>query len=47
MPKRGYDVDGENHFVMLTLPEDRPQPVTQIHIVQNWFTELNEKVPVE
>jgi len=31
---------------MLTLAEVQPQPVTQVHVALNWFTELNEKVPV-
>ncbi len=26
--------------------EIEPQPVTGIHVVLNWFEELNERVPV-
>ena len=46
LPIRSYDVDEKGHFLMVTKAEERPQPVTQIHVVLNWFTELNEKVPV-
>lgn len=45
-PIRSYDEGGDRHFVMITTPEERPQPVTQIQVVLNFFTELNEKVSV-
>ena len=47
IPIRSYDVDDEGHFVMVTQAEERPQPVTQIHVVLNWFTDLNKLVPVD
>ena len=47
VPIRNYDVDPEGHFVMVTHAEEQPQPVTQIHVVLNWFTELNKLVPVD
>ena len=40
----GYDVapDGES-FVMIE--QSRDQPLTEIHIVQNWLQELKRLVP--
>ena len=46
VPNRSYDVDVNGHFVMVGIPEDQRQRVTEIHVVLNWFKELNEKVPV-
>ena len=45
-PLRAYDLspDGQRFVMAATQPE--PQPVTRIHVVLNWFEELNERVPV-
>ena len=47
IPVRSYDLapDGQR-FVMYRLGQADPQPVTGIHVVQNWFTELERLVPV-
>jgi eukaryotic-like serine/threonine-protein kinase len=47
-PVRCYDVapDGQHFFVVQT-PTPPPAPVvTHINLIQNWFEELNAKVPV-
>ena len=44
---RNYDVDAEGRFVMVTQPVERPQRVTQMHIVLNWFEELRRLAPAE
>ena len=39
-----FDVAPDGRFLLL---KERPQPPpTQIHVVTNWFEELNERVPV-
>jgi serine/threonine protein kinase/Tol biopolymer transport system component len=45
-PIRSIDIspDGDR-FVMTEPVLVEPQPVTEIRVVQNWFTELNEKCP--
>jgi Tol biopolymer transport system component len=45
-PQRSYDVslDGKG-FLMVKLEERKPQPVTEMILVQNWFEELNRLVP--
>jgi len=46
IPIRSFDIspDGDR-FVMIKPVLAEPQPVTEIRVVQNWFTELNEKCP--
>ena len=46
-PVRSYDLapDGQQ-FVMRITGQSDQQPVTSIHIVQNWTQELLERVPV-
>ena len=46
-PIRGLDLSPDGtRFVMLTRVVREPEPVTRINIVQNWFEELKERVPV-
>jgi hypothetical protein len=44
-PVRCYDIspDGKR-FILIRRGEQEPQPVTEIDIVVNWFSELNERV---
>jgi hypothetical protein len=43
---RDWDVslDG-NRFLMVKLGERRPEPVTELILVQNWFQELKRLCP--
>lgn len=45
-PVRGYDLtpDGRR-FVSVSPVSLDPEPVTSLHIVQNWFEELKRLVP--
>lgn len=45
-PIRGYDLsrDGQR-FLMVKKEQRKPQPVTEMILVQNWFEELKEKLP--
>jgi serine/threonine-protein kinase len=45
-PIRGWDIspDGER-FLMVKLEERKPQPVTEMVLVQNWFEELRRLAP--
>jgi serine/threonine protein kinase len=45
-PIRGYDLslDGQR-FLMVKLEQRKPQPVTEMILVQNWFEELKRVVP--
>jgi len=45
-PTRGWDLwpDGKS-FLMVKLDERKPQPVTEMILVQNWFEELKRLVP--
>ena len=45
-PIRGWDIspDGQR-FLMVKLEERKPQPVTEMILVQNWFEELKRLVP--
>jgi hypothetical protein len=48
IPIRGYEVapDGRR-FLMIQEKEEAPEaPITQIILVQNWFEELKQKVPM-
>ena len=46
-PGRCYDVsaDGERFYVRLSRPAPPRPPVTHINLIQNWFEELQAKVP--
>ena len=44
-PERSYDVTPEGTFVMILDRPLEPQPVTQMHVILNWFEELKERVP--
>jgi hypothetical protein len=47
-PIRGWDVSPDGQHFLLLHPEDvKDEPVTQIHVVLNWFTELQQRVPVK
>ena len=45
-PIRGWDIslDGKR-FLMVKLEEQKPQPVTEMILVQNWFEELKRLAP--
>jgi hypothetical protein len=45
-PIRSYDItrDGK-YFITTKSDEITPIPVTEIHIIHNWFEELNRLVP--
>ena len=47
-PIRGWDIslDGQR-FLMVTGDERKPQPVTEMILVQNWLEELKRLVPVK
>ena len=47
LPVRDWDVslDGQ-HFLMTKLSSPKPQPVTELIVVQNWFEELKRLVPI-
>ena len=47
VPVNCYTVapDGQRFFTTQPVKTDPPPPVTQIHLVQNWLTELEAKVP--
>jgi Tol biopolymer transport system component len=46
-PIRSYDLsqDGQR-FLMVKLEQRKPTPVTEMILVQNWFEELKQRVPV-
>jgi eukaryotic-like serine/threonine-protein kinase len=46
IPVRGYDIapDGRRFVAVAGTPRE-PEPVTSVHIVQNWFEELERLVP--
>ena len=46
IPIRGWDIslDG-SRFLMVKVEERKPQPVTEMILVQNWFEELQRLVP--
>jgi len=45
-PIRGWDIspDGQR-FLMVKMEERKPQPVTEMILVHNWFEELKRLVP--
>ena len=45
-PSRGWDLslDGQR-FLMVKQGDRKPQPVTELILVQNWFEELKRLVP--
>ena len=42
-----YDVSRDGRFLMLKPSEQQGQAATQINVVLNWFTELQQRVPVK
>ncbi len=46
-PSRGYDVapDGQRFYVTQARTSQPPPVVTHISLIQNWFEELQAKVP--
>jgi len=48
VPTKSYDVspDGER-FLMVDAPDRELLTVTEIHVVVNWFEELNRLVPTD
>ena len=40
----GFDVAPDGRFLMI---KDRPQPPTELVLVQNWFDELKARVPTK
>jgi hypothetical protein len=47
-PIREWDIspDGKR-FLMVKLEERKPQPVTEMILIQNWFEELKRLVPTK
>jgi hypothetical protein len=47
-PIRSWDISLDGHrFLMVRLEERKPQPVTEMILVQNWLEELKRLVPVK
>ncbi len=48
-PNRSYDLapDGQRFVMIADPPQLELQPVTSIHVVQNWFEELKRRVPTD
>jgi len=46
-PIRAYDLSHEGRFLMVKLEQRNPTPVTEMNLIQNWFEELKEKLPVD
>jgi hypothetical protein len=46
-PLRNFDVSADGRFLMVENGESLDKPVTQLILVQNWFTELRQRVPVK
>jgi hypothetical protein len=45
-PIRGWDISPDGRrFLMVKLEERKPQPVTEMILVQNWFEELKRLLP--
>jgi hypothetical protein len=42
-----YDVSPDGRFLMLKPSEQQGQAATQINVVLNWFTELQQRVPLK
>jgi serine/threonine-protein kinase len=46
VPIRGWDISADgDRFLMVKLEERKPQPLTEIVLVQNWFEELRRLAP--
>lgn len=46
MPVRSYDMTrDEQRFLMIKVEERKPQPVTEMILIQNWFEELKRLCP--
>ena len=46
IPIRGWDISADgDRFLMVKLEERKPQPLTEIVLVQNWFEELRRLAP--
>jgi Tol biopolymer transport system component len=43
---RSYDISPDGERFLVLVPDQRSANVTQIRVVQNWFEELNSKVPL-
>jgi hypothetical protein len=47
-PVRSWDISLDNQkFLMVKLEERKPQPVTEMILVQNWFEELKRLCPTK
>ena len=46
-PTRAYDTAPDGRFLMTTRTEQQPRPVSKLHVVFNWFEELQERVPAQ
>ncbi|MGD8540468.1 MAG: hypothetical protein PVI66_17280 [Candidatus Aminicenantes bacterium] len=45
-PIRSFDISRDSHrFLMVNDEEVKPQPATEMILVQNWFEELKRLVP--
>jgi len=45
---RNYDISPDGRrFIVKPRPPAQPAPPSQIHVVLNWFTELQQRVPVK
>jgi len=44
-PGQTYDVAPDGKFLFMKL--SRGSPVTQLHLIQNWFEELNRICPIK
>ncbi|NWG12976.1 MAG: hypothetical protein HXY20_05510 [Acidobacteria bacterium] len=45
-PIRGWDISlDDQRFLMVKMEERKPQPVTEMIVVQNWFEELERLAP--
>lgn len=48
IPQRGYDISpGGKRFLMVRYVEREDLVITTIHLVQNWFSELERLVPTD
>jgi len=47
-PVRGWDISHDGQRFLMVKDEDRkPQPITEMILVQNWLEELKQRVPVK
>ena len=47
-PQRGYDISLDDRlFLMVKIEDVKPKPVTEMILIQNWFEELKDLVPIE